>query len=88
MLLSNQMVGFFDCQYLWKECITFLDYLLGNIHQGNVACETTAVGLMCPGMTSHAETSLGLPEDPLGIIGGIPKQNIIQNEGTVHFQVN
>ena len=39
MLWTNQIVGFFDHQYLMKE-----------EHEGKVACETTAFGWVCQGM--------------------------------------
>ena len=41
-LLSNQIARFFDQQYLCKESIHILDFLNGDIHQGKVACATTA----------------------------------------------
>ena len=41
-LLSDQIARFFDQQYLCKESIHILDFLNGDIHQGKVACATTA----------------------------------------------
>ena len=33
MLLSKQITGFFDDQYLWKELINIFDFLHGDIPQ-------------------------------------------------------
>ena len=49
-LFSNQIEGFCDHQYLWKECIDIFDVLHGVIQQGKVASETTNFG----GMSRHA----------------------------------
>ena len=46
VLLSNQIPGFFDHQYLWKESIGILDFLHGDNHQRKVASETTTLGWM------------------------------------------
>ena len=40
-LLSNQIAGFFDQQYHWKEPIDISDFLHGHYHQGKVARKTT-----------------------------------------------
>ena len=37
MLSSNQIAGFYDYQYLWKECIYIFDFWNGEIHQEKVA---------------------------------------------------
>ena len=44
----NPIAGFFDHEYLWEQCINFFDMIL--LHD------------MGPDMTSHAQTSLELPE--------------------------
>lgn len=38
---SNEITRSFDHKYLWKECIDILDFLHGDINQGNIASETT-----------------------------------------------
>ena len=43
-LLSNQIAGVFDHQYLWKESIAILVFLHGVIHQGKAASETITFG--------------------------------------------
>ena len=37
MFLSNQIVGFFDHQYVWKKSIDILDFLRGGNHQEKLA---------------------------------------------------
>lgn len=85
MVLPNQIAEFFGHQYLWKEWISFFDFLFGSIHQENIACEATTFGLVCPDMPSCAETSLDLPGVPFSSLGGIPVQTIIQDNGIFHF---
>ena len=41
-LSSNQIVGFFDHQFLWKELIDILVFLHGVSHQGKIAPEITS----------------------------------------------
>ena len=43
-LLSNQITGFFDHQYLWKTSCNMLDFLHKDSHQAKVACGTTSFG--------------------------------------------
>ena len=43
ILSSNQIAGFFDHQYHWKELINILDFLYGGIHQGKVASATNVL---------------------------------------------
>ena len=50
MLLSNQIVGFLDHEYLWTLWINLFGFLHGDIHQGKVASENTIFGEVCPGM--------------------------------------
>ena len=45
-LLSNQIVGYFVNQYLWKESINILEFLNEGRHQGNVVSETTTFDSM------------------------------------------
>ena len=40
MLPTNQIVGFFDHKYFWKESIDILDLLHGDNPHGMVAYET------------------------------------------------
>ena len=37
MLSTNQIVGFFDHQYVWKKSIDILDFLRGGNHQEKLA---------------------------------------------------
>ena len=53
--LSNQIVGFFDHQYLWKERSCVLNFLHRNSFQKK-ASYSTAVGCVWPDMPSHAQT--------------------------------
>ena len=55
MLLFNQIAGFFDHQYIWKECIDILDFLHEGIHEGKVASKPTTFGWVCPGKPSYAQ---------------------------------
>ena len=43
MLSTNQIVGFFDHQYLWIESIGTFDFLHGVNHQGKARSETTTI---------------------------------------------
>ena len=43
MLSTNQIVEFFDHQYLWKESIDTFDFLHGVNHQGKARSETTTI---------------------------------------------
>ena len=43
-LSLNQIPGFFDHQYLWKEFIDLLNFLHGSNHRGKLASETTNFG--------------------------------------------
>ena len=43
MFSTNQIVGFFDHPYLWKECINIFEFLRVDIHQGKVSSETILV---------------------------------------------
>ena len=45
---SNQVAGVFDYQYLWKESIDILDFVLEDNHQGKEAFGTTTFGWMWP----------------------------------------
>ena len=44
VLLSNQIAGFFDHQYLWKETINALDFLHINSYQRKIVSQGTSVG--------------------------------------------
>ena len=61
MLSPNQIPGFFDHQYPWKECMNIFNFLQGYIHQGKVVSEVTASGWVCPGMPNHAQPCPNLP---------------------------
>ena len=43
-LSSNPKAGLFDHQYLWKESVNILDFLLGDNHQRKEASKTTTFG--------------------------------------------
>ena len=45
---TNQISGFFDHQYFWKQSIDRLDFLPGGNHQGKVAPGTTSFGWVWP----------------------------------------
>ena len=47
MLMSNQIKGFFDYQYLWKESIIVLDFWRIDSYQKKVASTVTTAGLLC-----------------------------------------
>ena len=55
VLLSNQIAGFFDHQYLWKETINALDFLHINSYQRKIVSQGTSVGWMWPGVSSHSQ---------------------------------
>ena len=54
--MSNQIVGLFNHQYLWKETINFLDFLRGDSYQRKIASEATVVDWMWPDMPNHRQT--------------------------------
>ena len=43
MFLSNQIAGFFDHQYLWKESINILEFLHEGSQQGKISSETFSI---------------------------------------------
>ena len=47
-LFPNQIVAFFDHQYLCKELNDILDFLHEVNHQGKVASEASSLGLVWP----------------------------------------
>lgn len=49
--MSNQIVGFCDYKYLWKESPDILD--CGDGHQGKEASETTLFVMVLPGVSSQ-----------------------------------
>ena len=58
MLLFNKTTGFFILQYLCKETTIIVFsffYLHRDSVQGNVACKSTTVGWVWPGVLSHAQ---------------------------------
>lgn len=61
ILSSSQIAGFFDYQYLWNQCISIFDFFHGDIRQGDVFCEFTEFGWVCPGMPRNTQTCLDLP---------------------------
>ena len=50
VLLSNQITGFSDHQYLWKEAINVLDFLYKDIYQWKILSKN--VGLVCQAVQS------------------------------------
>ena len=46
--LPNQIAGFFDHHYLWKESVDVLSLFDRNHHQGKTASEATTFGWMFP----------------------------------------
>ena len=55
MLLSNQIAGFFDPQYLLEESINMLQFLNGGNRQGQVESDATPFGSIWSGVPSHAQ---------------------------------
>ena len=51
MLLTNQIARFFDHQFFLRECMNIVDFLLEDIHLGEVASETYF--WLCPDILSH-----------------------------------
>ena len=44
MLSSNQIAGFFDSQYLWKDDMDIVDFFHEDIHTVEVASKTITFG--------------------------------------------
>ena len=47
VLSSNQIAGFYDHQFVWKES-NFLVFLQGDNHQGKIASEAATLGWVWP----------------------------------------
>lgn len=60
MFLSDKFTGFFDHHYLLKEATHVLDFFHSNSCEGKIACNTTTIGWVWPGVPSHAQTWLDL----------------------------
>ena len=72
VLSFNQIAGFFDHQYLWKECANVFDFLHGDIHQRKVTWYKAIIfDQMYLGVPSHVQTCPDSPGVPLGSSGGI-----------------
>ena len=48
-------MGFFILQYIGKETVIVLLFLHKGSVQGNIACKTTTVGRVWPGVLNHAQ---------------------------------
>ena len=91
MLLSNQIPGFFDHQYLKKHCIMFFDIFHGDIPQGKLECETTTFSWVWSGMLSHDQTYIDLQGVNLVGPGDVRppwKINWIQREKNSHHEIH
>ena len=67
MPLSNQIVGFSDPQYFWKEINQYLnEFLDRGSHQRKVASETVSFSLILPDVPSQTQICLDLPVLPCG----------------------
>ena len=56
MNLANQIVGFVNHQYLWKESINVFDFLHRYSSQGRVASKATVVNWVRLGVPSYVQT--------------------------------
>ena len=65
MLLTNQVVGFFNHQYFWKEAINVFDYLHRYRSQGRIASKITVVDWVVLGVPSYVQTFLNTSKGDL-----------------------
>ena len=56
MILANQIVGFVNHQYIWKEPINVFDVLDRYSSQGRAAFKTTVVDWVRLGVLSYVQT--------------------------------
>ena len=81
MVLSNQIAGFCNLQYLWKEISQYLrKFLDGGSHEGKVASETVSFAV-----PSQTQICMDLPVLPFGksVADGYNKN--VQNERLINF---
>ena len=69
VLSSNQISGFFDCQYLWKETNTVI-WFLYNSYQRKIVFKSTTVDWLWTGVSRHVQTCLKLLWIDSGWSGG------------------
>ena len=69
MLLSSQIAGFFDPQYLLEESINMLQLLNGGNRQGQVESDATPFGSICSGVPSRAQNLPRLARAAFGFSG-------------------
>ena len=69
MLSSNQITGFFDHQYLWKEYMNIVDFFHGDIHTGRqhlklllLASSMSRYSQSCPNLHRFRKSSLDFSE--------------------------
>ena len=74
-LLSNQIVGYFVNQYLWKESINILEFLNEGRHQGNVVSETPLL-IQCG---RRVQPHPNLPRLTSAAFGWSRKDDLIKN---------
>ena len=79
MPLSNQIAGFFDRQYLWKKYIDIVNFLHGDMHQGDSIWDYY-FWVMLQSIPNHAQICIDLLRVALGNFGGITRLKVIQNK--------
>ena len=79
MPLSNQIAGFFDRQYLWKKYIDIVNFLHGDMHQGDRIWDYY-FWVMLQSIPNHAQICIDLLRVALGNFGGITRLKVIQNK--------
>ena len=65
MLVTNQVVGFFNHQYLWKEAINVFDFLHKYSSQGRITSKTTVVDWVGLGVSDYIQTCLNFSKGDL-----------------------
>ena len=73
--------------YLWTKCINIFDFLHGGIHQLQIASDATIFDQVLPGMPSHSQTCLDMPEVSFDSFGGFVRLKIIQNGKLIKFEI-
>ena len=73
MLSSNQIAGFFNHQYLRKQCIHILDFLRGDFTKKRYH-EGVPFGWVSAGMPNHSQICRYFPGVPLVNLRGISRQ--------------
>lgn len=86
MPLSNQIAGFFDRQYLWKKYIDIVNFLHGDMHQGDSIWDYY-FWVMLQSIPNHAQICIDLLRVALGNFGGITRLKVIQNKILIDLKV-